>query len=82
MAHYSCKMFESEGISYCHKLCVLKGKALRELASYYILNQLTKMVANKPIFDVDGTLLEGRSQIDKRTSSFQEIGYIFWVVCK
>jgi len=38
VAHYSCKMFECEGIPCCHILCVLKGKALHELLSYYILN--------------------------------------------
>jgi len=39
MAHCSCKMFECEGIPCCHILCVLKGKPLRELPSYYILSR-------------------------------------------
>jgi len=65
MAHCSCKIFESEGIPCCHILCVLKGKALHEFPSYYMLNQWTKMPANKPIFDVDDTLLEGRSKIEQ-----------------
>jgi len=58
-------MFECEGILCCHILCVLKGKALHELPSYYIVNRWTKMAASKPNFDVDGTLLEGRSQIEQ-----------------
>lgn len=61
VAHCSCKMFENEGIPYYHILCILKGKNLCELPSYYILNRWTKMAANKPVFDVNGTLLEGRS---------------------
>ena len=59
MAHCSCKMFECQGIPCCHILCVLKGKALRELPSYYIVNRWTKMAASKPVFDVNGTLLGG-----------------------
>jgi len=67
MARCSCKMFECEGILCYHILCVLKGKALRELPSYYVVNRWTKMATYKPIFDVDvdGTLLEGRSQIEQ-----------------
>jgi len=39
VAHCSCKKFECEGIP-CHRiLCVLKGKGLREMPSYYILNR-------------------------------------------
>ncbi|KAJ8434787.1 hypothetical protein Cgig2_033737 [Carnegiea gigantea] len=52
------------GIPCCHILCVLKGKTLRELPTYYIVNRWTKMAASKPIFNVDGTPLEGRSQIE------------------
>ena len=52
----SCKIFEWEGIPYNHILCVLKGKFLCELPTYYILNRLTKMSASKPIFDVHGTI--------------------------
>ena len=67
MAHYSCKMFECEGILCCHILClcVLKGNALRELPGYYIVNRWIKIAAYKSIFDVDGTLLEGQSQIEQ-----------------
>jgi len=39
VAHCSCKMFECEGIPCCHILCVLKGKALLELPTYYTLNR-------------------------------------------
>ena len=46
-------------------MCVLKGKALRGLPNHYIVNRWTKMAASKPVFDVDGTLLEGRSQIEQ-----------------
>jgi len=35
------------------------------LPSHYIVNRWTKMAAYKPIFDVDGTLLKGRSQIEQ-----------------
>jgi len=56
-------MFQCEGILCCHILSVVKGKALHELLSYYIVNQWTKMAAYKLVFDVDGTFLEGRSQI-------------------
>ena len=59
MTHCSCKMFECQGILCSHILCVLKGKALHELPSHYIVNRWTKMAAYKPVFDVDGTLLEG-----------------------
>jgi len=69
VAHCSCKMFECEGILCCHILCVLKGKALRELPSYYILSRWTKVAASKPFFDVHGTLLEGRSQIEQEDKS-------------
>ena len=61
-AHCSCKMFECEGIPCCHILCILKGKVLRELPSYYVLNRWTKQAAKKPIFSTDGTVLEGCSQ--------------------
>ena len=64
IAHCSCKMFECEGIVCSHILCVLKGKALRELPNHYIINRWTKMAAYRPVFDVDGTLLEGHSQIE------------------
>ena len=64
MAYCSCKMFECEGIPYCHILCVLKGKTLRELPTYYILNRWTKMAASKPIFNIDGTLLEAHFQME------------------
>ncbi|KAJ8422678.1 hypothetical protein Cgig2_025367 [Carnegiea gigantea] len=37
------------------------GKTLRELPTYYIVNQWTKIAASKSIFNVDGTLLEGHS---------------------
>jgi len=56
-------MFECEGIPCCHILCVLKGKGLREIPSYYILNKWTTTASNKPIFDVNGILLEGCSQV-------------------
>ena len=42
----------------------VKGKALREWPSYYILNRWTKMASNKPNFAVDGTILEGCSQME------------------
>ncbi|KAL2930456.1 Protein FAR1-RELATED SEQUENCE 5, partial [Bienertia sinuspersici] len=60
IVHCSCKMFECEGIPCRHILCVLKGKCLSEVPSYYILNRWTKMAASKPIFDLDGNILEGR----------------------
>ena len=62
VAHCSCKMFECEGIPCRHILCVLKAK-VHELPSYYILNRWTKMASSKPIFDVDGNVLEGCSQM-------------------
>ena len=65
MVHCSCKMFECEGIVCCHILCVLKGKPLCELPSHYIVNRWTKMAAYKPVFYVDNTLSEGRSQIEQ-----------------
>jgi len=64
MAHCSCKMFKCEGIGCCHILCVLKRKPLCELPSHYIVNRWTKMAAYNPVFYVDSTLLEGRSQIE------------------
>jgi len=74
MTHCSCKMFECEGILCCHILSVLKGKPLRELPSHYIVNRWTKMAAYKPIFDVDGTLLEGRSQIQQEDMLISRTG--------
>jgi len=62
MAHCSCKMFECEGITCRHILCVLKAK-VHELPSYYLLNRWTTMVSSKPIFDVDGNVLEGCLQM-------------------
>jgi len=55
-------MFECEGIPCCHILCTLKGNALRELPSYYVLNRWTKLAGKKPIFSTDGTVLEVCSQ--------------------
>ena len=63
VAHCSCKKFECEGIPCRHILCVLKGKGLSELPSFYILHRWTKMASSKPIFNVNSTLLEGRSQM-------------------
>jgi len=63
VAHCSCKKFECEGIPCRHILCVLKGKGLREMPSYYILNRWTKKASSKPIFDVNVILLEGCSQV-------------------
>ncbi|KAJ8434660.1 hypothetical protein Cgig2_030046 [Carnegiea gigantea] len=34
--------------------------------TYYILSQWTKMVASKPVFNIDGTLLEGHSQMEHK----------------
>lgn len=62
MAHCSCKKFEGEGIPCRHILCLLKG--LDELPSYYIVNRWTKMTASRPIYDLEGNILEGCSQID------------------
>jgi len=39
-------------------------KALHELPTYDTLNRWTKMSSRKPIFDVDGTILEGCSQME------------------
>ena len=64
VAQCSCKMFECERIPCRHILCVLKGKGLRELPSYYILNRWTTMAASKPIFDANGVLLERCSQME------------------
>jgi len=63
IAHCSCKMFECEGIPYRYILCILKAK-LNELPNYYILSRWTKMAHTKPIFDVDGNVLEGYSQMN------------------
>ena len=63
IAHCSCKMFECEGIPCRHILCILKAK-LNELPQYYILSRWTKMAHSKPIFDMDGNVLEGCSQIN------------------
>jgi len=63
IARCSCKMFESEGIPCRHILCILKAK-LNELPEYYMLSRWTKMTHAKPIFDVDGNVLEGYSQIN------------------
>ena len=64
VAYCSCKMFECEGIPCCHILCILKVKALHELPTYDTLNRWTKMSSRKPIFDVDGAILEGCSQME------------------
>jgi len=63
IAHYSCKMFECEGIPCRHILCILKAK-LNKLPQYYILSRWTKMAHTKPIFDVDGNVLEGCSHMN------------------
>jgi len=63
-AYCSCKMFECEGFPCCHTLCVLMGKVLRELPSYYVMNRLTKMAGSKSIFDVNGIILEECSQME------------------
>ncbi|XP_021743202.1 protein FAR1-RELATED SEQUENCE 1-like [Chenopodium quinoa] len=63
IAQCSCKMFECEGIPCRHILCVLKGKCLPEVPSYYILRRWTKMAASKPIFNLDDDVEEGNSQI-------------------
>uniref|UniRef100_A0A7C9D5U2 SWIM-type domain-containing protein n=1 Tax=Opuntia streptacantha TaxID=393608 RepID=A0A7C9D5U2_OPUST len=63
VAHCSCKKFECEGIPYRHILCVLKGKGLRKMPNYYILNRWTKTASSKSIFDVNGILLEACSQL-------------------
>jgi len=63
VAHCSYKKFECEGIPCGHILCVLKGEGLREMPSYYILNRWIKTASSKPIFDVNGIVLEGCSQV-------------------
>jgi len=42
-----------------------EGENMREFPRHHIVNQCTKMAAYKLIFDVDGTFLEGRSQIEQ-----------------
>jgi len=63
VAHCSCKMFECKGIPCHHILSILKAK-VHEIPTYYILNRCTKMASIKRIFDVDGNVLEGCSQMN------------------
>jgi len=67
IAHCSCKMFECEGIPYCHILCILQVK-LHELPNYYIMSRWTKMAHMKSNFDVNGNILEGCSQMNHEDS--------------
>jgi len=57
-AKCSCKMFELEGIPCRHILVVLKMNLLKKIPPSLVLNRWTKMTTTKPIFDVDGVLLE------------------------
>ena len=60
-ADCSCKMFQSQGMSCRHILCILKGKGLNEIPNNYIVHRWTKMTTRKSIFDVDDKVLEGCS---------------------
>jgi len=71
VAHCSCKMFECEGIPCRHILCILKAK-LHELPNYYILNRWTKMASTRPIFDVEGNVLEGCLQMNNEDKLISE----------
>lgn len=77
VAHCSCKMFEYEGILCHHILCVLKGKSLCELPNYYISNRCTKMEGSKPIFDLNGILLERCSQMENEDRLISNNCWIF-----
>ncbi|KAJ1435398.1 Zinc finger, PMZ-type [Sesbania bispinosa] len=56
-------MFQSQGIPCRHILCVLKGKGLNEIPSNYTVQRWTKLATSKPIFDVDGNVMEGSSEL-------------------
>jgi len=69
----SCKKFVREGILCRHAIFVLKDKGFAQLPKDYLLNRWSKNTTCKPLFNIDGTLLEDCRALENKNNTTSEL---------
>ncbi|XP_057529934.1 protein FAR-RED IMPAIRED RESPONSE 1-like [Amaranthus tricolor] len=62
----SCKLFKRVGVLCKHALWVLHAKGVKYIPEPYILKRWTKDASKTPVYDIDGTLLDGNNAMESR----------------
>ncbi|XP_057529083.1 protein FAR-RED ELONGATED HYPOCOTYL 3-like [Amaranthus tricolor] len=61
-----CKLFKRVGVLCKHVLWVLHPKGVKYIPEPYILKRWSKDASKTPVYDIDGTLLDGNSAMESR----------------
>ncbi|XP_057517928.1 protein FAR1-RELATED SEQUENCE 1-like [Amaranthus tricolor] len=70
----SCKFFKRVGVLCKNAFWVLHAKGVKYLPEPYILKRWTKDASKTPVYDIDGTLLDGNSAMEPRK---RVLGYVW-----
>ncbi|XP_057529913.1 protein FAR1-RELATED SEQUENCE 1-like [Amaranthus tricolor] len=62
----SCKFFKRVGALCKHALWVLHAKGVKYIPEPYILKRWTRDASKTPVYDIDGTLLDGNNAMESR----------------
>ncbi|XP_048503104.1 protein FAR1-RELATED SEQUENCE 5-like [Beta vulgaris subsp. vulgaris] len=69
----SCKMFQRHGLPCRHMVWVWKAKNLTMIPDKYVLNRWTKMATKKPIFDLEGNILDQCTRLVDKKKTLNEL---------
>ncbi|XP_057545983.1 protein FAR1-RELATED SEQUENCE 5-like [Amaranthus tricolor] len=61
-----CKLFKRVGVLCKHVLWVLHAKGVKYIPEPYILKRWSKDASKTPVYDIDGTLLDGNNAMESR----------------
>ncbi|XP_057525534.1 protein FAR1-RELATED SEQUENCE 9-like [Amaranthus tricolor] len=68
-----CKLFKRVGVLCKHALWVLQAKDVKYIPEPYILKRWTKDASKTPVYDIDGTLLDGNNAMESRKGVLEDV---------
>ncbi|XP_074297222.1 protein FAR1-RELATED SEQUENCE 1-like [Silene latifolia] len=74
----TCKMFERKGILCKHIIWIISGKGLQSIPKQYIENRWTKKSYKKPLYGLDGKLLQDYDPTDLRKLELSRVWSEFY----
>ncbi|XP_074301208.1 protein FAR1-RELATED SEQUENCE 5-like [Silene latifolia] len=74
----TCKMFERKGILCKHIIWIISGKGLQSIPKQYIKTRWTKKSYRKPLYGLDGMLLQDYDPTDLRKSELSRVWSEFY----
>ncbi|XP_010678295.2 protein FAR1-RELATED SEQUENCE 5-like [Beta vulgaris subsp. vulgaris] len=69
----SCKMFQRHGLPCRHMVWVWEAKNITMIPDKYVLNRWTTMATKKPIFDLEGNILDQCTRLVDKKKTLNEL---------